>query len=64
MGYFTFFKQRLDDRMQLKVNVANGNLLIETSQFHIHGTGIDLDIGAVFNGLPSAATVDMGQKWT
>jgi RHS repeat-associated protein len=63
MGAFTFFTQRLNDRMQLKVNVVNGNLVLETSQLHIQGTGIDLDIGAVFNGLPSADNVDMGAKW-
>ena len=63
MGAFTFFTQRLNDRMQLKVNVANGNLVLETSQLYIHGTGIDLDIGAVFNGLPSADSVDMGARW-
>ncbi len=63
MGAFTFFTQRLNDRMQLKVNVVNGNLVLETSQLHIQGTGIALDIGAVFNGLPSADSVDMGAKW-
>src|SRR5579884_478871 len=63
LGFYKFYKQTLNDRTTLKVNVANGNLVLESNDFHIHGTGIDLDLTATFNGLPNAPTSTLGTKW-
>jgi RHS repeat-associated protein len=55
LGDYTMDSQPIDDRAQLKVNVASGNLLIDSDDLHIAGRGIDLDVGRYFNS---------GDDWT
>ncbi|MFL5816647.1 MAG: DNRLRE domain-containing protein [Conexibacter sp.] len=49
LGDYTMDSQAIDDRAQLKVNVASGNLLIDSHDLHIAGRGLDLDVGRYFN---------------
>src|SRR5258708_24355667 len=63
LGFYTLVKQRLDDRLQLATNVANGNLVVQSSNLQIHGTGIDLAIEATYNSQSSASGV-LGANWT
>ena len=49
LGDYTMDSQPISDRAQLKVNVAGGNLLIDSRDLHIAGRGIDLDVSRSFN---------------
>ncbi len=49
---YTFVRQQLDDRADLAVNVANGNLLLHSSDLHVSGTaGHDLSVDRYYNSL-------------
>jgi RHS repeat-associated protein len=64
---WTFADQQLSDRMALKTNVANGNLILEESDISIPGTaGHDLDFKRYFNNLEfdtNSSTDDLGKYW-
>jgi RHS repeat-associated protein len=62
LGFYTLVKQRLDDRLQLATNVANGNLVAQYTALQIHGTGLDLDIALTYNSQSSASGV-LGANW-
>jgi len=49
LGNYTMDSQPVDDRSQLKVNVADGNMLIDSHDLHIAGRGLDLDVSRYFN---------------
>ncbi|MFI7591238.1 RHS repeat-associated core domain-containing protein [Micromonospora sp. NPDC049359] len=61
-GRFSFQDQDLTDRLQLKVNVANGNLLLKGTDFNIRGTGTDLVLDRYYNSR-STATSTLGKGW-
>lgn len=61
-AWYTYWSQRLDDRMELKVNVADGNLIVHAVDLHIRGTGLDLNIERFYNSLSATAT-DLGAGW-
>ncbi len=63
LGFYTLVKRRLDDRLQLATNVANGNLVVQSPNLQIHGTGIDLAIESTYNSQSSASGV-LGANWT
>lgn len=50
-GYFKFESQDLAERLNISVNVANGNLLVGASDVSVAGTGIDLGLGRTYNSL-------------
>ncbi len=58
----TFAGQALTDRSGLGVNVSNGNLLVENDDLGIAGTGLDLEIGHVYNSL-SESVGSLGRGW-
>lgn len=60
---FTFEERDLTDRMQLKANVANGNLLLTAKDLHIRGTGIDFTLDRYYNSR-STSTSALGTGWT
>jgi RHS repeat-associated protein len=64
--YFTFVRQQLDDRMDVGVNVASGNLLVRAQDFHIAGTaGLDLTMARFWNSLPGATPEEpLGTGWS
>lgn len=48
--YWTYFRQRLNDRMAMGVNVANGNLVVHAQDLHVAGTdGMDLSVDRYYN---------------
>ncbi len=49
--------------MGAKVNVGNGNLLLEASDVKLPGTGLDLAIDRYYNHLPMSKNLDMGRGW-
>ncbi|GAB3617344.1 RHS repeat-associated core domain-containing protein [Okibacterium endophyticum] len=53
MPYFSFEEFDLGDRSTARVNIANGNLLVESSDIAIAGPGVGIDLGRVYNGLSS-----------
>ncbi|MGH2515627.1 MAG: DUF6531 domain-containing protein, partial [Ktedonobacterales bacterium] len=61
-GFYTYYSQTLDDRSSLLVNVANGNLVLDATDLHIRGTGIDLNIQRFFNSF-STSTGSVGKGW-
>ncbi len=49
---YTFIRQQLNDRTDLGINVANGNLLVHSKDMHIAGTsGYDLNFDRYYNSL-------------
>ncbi|HET6508977.1 MAG TPA: DNRLRE domain-containing protein [Baekduia sp.] len=50
----TFEAQQLDSKTNAAVNVANGNLLLDTSDLAVPGTGLDLRLDHYHNSLASA----------
>ena len=60
---FSFQDQNLTDRLQLKVNVANGNLLLSNTDFAIHGTGTDLQLDRYYNSRSTKVST-LGKGWT
>jgi RHS repeat-associated protein len=55
--------QRLSDRIRLSVNAANGNLLVEHSDFSMPGgLGPDVSIGRAYNSLRGEAGA-LGDGW-
>ncbi|WP_436521562.1 RHS repeat-associated core domain-containing protein [Actinoplanes sp. HUAS TT8] len=59
---FSFQDQNLTDRLKLRVNVANGNLLLQNTDLQIHGTGLDLTLDRYYNSR-STATSTLGKGW-
>jgi len=59
---WTYESQRLSDRSQLDVNVANGNLQVHADDLEINGTGLDLDLERTYNNLLGVAW-SYGRSW-
>jgi|GEM_PF-3243359 len=51
VSYQQYDTHQLTVASQLKVNVANGNLILDTKEFEIKGTGPSLSVHRVFNNL-------------
>ncbi|GIF75450.1 RHS repeat-associated core domain-containing protein [Asanoa siamensis] len=62
-GRFSFQELKLTDRLELKVNVANGNLLVKGVDLRIRGTGTDLTVDRYYNSRSTAVSV-LGTGWT
>ena len=62
LGFYTFVKQNLDDRLQLETNVANGNVVAQYNALQIHGTGLDLAIQFTYNAQSTTSGV-LGNNW-
>jgi len=60
--FFTFDSHSLTDRLDLAVNVANGNLVFHAKDFSIHGTGLDLTVDRWYNS-QADTTSQFGPKW-
>ncbi len=60
---FGFEGRPLNDRSELKVNVANGNLLLHATDLRIRGTGLDFSLDRYYNSRqPGVST--LGKGWT
>jgi YD repeat-containing protein len=62
-SFYKFENHKLNDRMHLHVNLANGNLVLHANDFSIRGTGLNLRFDRYFNSL-SDVTWDFAMKWT
>lgn len=60
---WTYETEALNDRTELHVNVANGNLLLESRDLAISGTGLDLDLTRSYNNL-SSTDRQLGPGWS
>ncbi len=49
LPFYTYISQRLTDHTSLSVNVANGNLVIDSHNFSIAGTGLPLSLDTYYN---------------
>jgi RHS repeat-associated protein len=64
LRYWRYEEMELSDRMNLKVNVASGNLVLRAQDLRIAGTaGHDLTLTR-FNNSLGTAEHDFGQGWT
>lgn len=61
--FYTLVDYPLTDRMQLHVNVASGNLVLEAKDVGVKGTGLDLAITRYYNSR-STDIGSIGQGWT
>lgn len=62
--FYKFEAQRLNDRNELKVNVATGNLLLKATDLSISGTGLDLTLDRFYNSLTTSYDeADLSQGW-
>jgi RHS repeat-associated protein len=60
---FGFEGRTLNDRSELKVNVANGDLLLHANDLRIRGTGLDFTLDRYYNSRqPGVST--LGRGWT
>lgn len=66
-GRYTFLDEPLSDRLALRTNVANGNLIIQESDLQIGGTGLDLSVERYFNSLSAGYEAngggELGYSW-
>ncbi len=62
-SYFKFETQQLSDRMYLRANVADGNLLLHAHDASIAGTGLNLTLDRYYNNL-STYNGDLGSRWS
>lgn len=60
--FFTYDALSLDDHAQLKVNVANGNLVLHLDLLHIKGTLLDEDVAAFYN-IQGSGVSEIGDRW-
>jgi RHS repeat-associated protein len=60
---YTFWDFDLTDRMQARVNVATGNLLIKTSDFTVPGTGLNLVVDRYYNGYEDRNVTKADSGW-
>jgi YD repeat-containing protein len=51
LPYQTLVSKSISDRASIKVNVANGNLLLESNDFNIGGHGPSLSVNRYFNDM-------------
>src|SRR5262249_31217180 len=51
--YAPIISQGLTDRQTIDVNPVSGNLLLNSNDLHVTGTGLDLSLQRVYNGLAS-----------
>ncbi|GER88514.1 hypothetical protein KDW_26760 [Dictyobacter vulcani] len=65
LPFYTYVGQRhLTDQVSMKVNVANGNLLVNTAELGIKGTGINLAVGSTYNSAENQSNLlDAGDAW-
>ncbi|MFI5934130.1 RHS repeat-associated core domain-containing protein [Actinoplanes sp. NPDC051494] len=61
-GRFSFQDQTLSDRLQLRANVANGNLLLKATDLQIRGTGTDLQVDRYYNSRSTDVST-LGKGW-
>ncbi len=61
--FYTYITYPIDDHLELKVNVANGNMVAHMSNLHIQGTGIDESIQGYYNAQNNNSTSDLGNNW-
>jgi YD repeat-containing protein len=65
--FFTYDAHDLTDRMSARVNVANGNLLVDSSDLSIGGVGVDVTLHRYYNSLAPAGGVSdpagLGSGW-
>ncbi len=50
-SFDTVLSDSISDRTSVGVNVANGNLLVRTTDVQVAGTGQDLDVDRTYNSL-------------
>ena len=63
-GWYKLEKHRLTDKAQLAVNVGNGNLVVQSTDFSISGTGLNFDLTRTYNSQGGPQTPDIGANWT
>lgn len=60
--WYKMLSFKLGDQLGIKVNVANGNLVVAQKVLDINGTGLDLSIGQYYNSLASGTGI-VGSHW-
>ncbi|GCF08419.1 hypothetical protein KDI_19830 [Dictyobacter arantiisoli] len=65
LPFYAYVNQKnLTDQVSMKVNVANGNVLLNTSELNITGTGLNLALGSTYNSEENPnALLDDGNMW-
>ena len=62
LPFYTYISQRLTDHTSLSVNVANGNLVIDSHNLSIAGTGLPLSLDTFYNSQASPSGIPPN-KW-
>lgn len=62
LKHFRFESERLNDHMDLRVNVATGNLILHAKDLKVDGTGLDLEVERFYNSL-STSSSQFGPGW-
>lgn len=64
LRHYSFQSFPLADRTNARVNVANGNLLLDERDLNIAGTGLDLGLTRSYNSHDDVENGEFGQGWT
>jgi RHS repeat-associated protein len=62
LKHFRFESERLTDRIDLRVNVAAGNVVVHAKDLHLSSTGLPLAVELYYNSL-STASSELGSGW-
>lgn len=63
-GFHTYVGATVDDRQSVKINVASGNLLVQSTDVRSAGTGLDLVWARSYNSLRFGDVGAFGYGWT
>jgi RHS repeat-associated protein len=61
-NYYNFSSHQLTDRLDLRANVGNGNLIVHSKDMSIRGTGLALNVDHYYNNL-SNYSFDFANRW-
>ncbi len=60
---YAYIDKQLSNLLDMKVNVANGNLILHTTELQIAGTGINLNLGGYYDSQDNGWLLDHGTNW-
>lgn len=61
--WMQFHEQKINNRHSVSINLANGNLVLSTSDVTVAGAGLDLNIGRSYNSRRAFGVDDLGHGW-
>ena len=65
LPFYTYISHQLTGHIGLSINVANGNLVVQSNDLHISGTGLDFSVASYYNSLaPTSGLCYLNTPWS